>query len=323
MQLDGSLVQNKGSHQKKEQEARRCHHVNLKVLFLFLLCVLLFYGISNCTQGVKNFIFTHIPSATGSKKGGAASNMDNYMDMNFNLPWLGGLSADHYDWIQFLINFTAVTLDPTEPIFIVCVDDNFKEALLNWLIISLSSASQNQPPKNILVVTNTPEICSLLEEHEVKVSCLLMSVYDISINKKISIFRRLLVIRLSVMRVLNHMGYDVVNMDSDAIMLRNLVPVLKQHGNSDVVGTFGGKRPLQLFQKWGVVVCMGAILIRSSSRTGKYNSGTSEYALSEVVLFLELNMYLRQFRERGPKECPLLGGCPFLGGKFHCIIIIS
>ena len=42
---------------------------------------------------------------------------------------------------------------------------------------------------------------------------------------------------------------------------------------------------------------------------------TSQFVLcSEVVLFLRLKWIIAW--ERCPEECPLLGGCPFLGGSF-------
>ena len=43
---------------------------------------------------------------------------------------------------------------------------------------------------------------------------------------------------------------------------------------------------------------------------------TSHFVLSwEVVLFSEVKNELLLW-ERGPEECPLLGGCPYLGGSF-------
>ena len=200
-------------------------------------------------------------------------------DFNFRLPWSDSMEkAYRYQnthWIQFLTKFTK-KVNPSEPILIACADIKFKEALLNWLISVL--VLQKEPPKNILIVTSRASICSLLERHDLSIDCLTLSANDIIFKwkhklrngrpVKASAFQELLVIRLSVMRVLNHMGYDVINMDSDAIMLKNPIPVLESYKDSDVVGTFGGSLPHGLFRRWGVVVCMGAILIRSTPKTG-------------------------------------------------------
>ena len=172
------------------------------------------------------------------------------------------------------INTTDITsrMDPNEPVLIVCSDITFRELLLNWLVSAL--VKQKQPPKNILVVTNGPKVCSFLQLHEVKVECLMVPInYLLSHDKSKKIdssqFNQLLVIRLSLMRVLNYMGYHVMNIDTDAIMLKNPIPILEQYGDSDIIGTYGGEFPQRLFRKWGFVLCMGAILIRSTPATGK------------------------------------------------------
>ncbi len=199
-------------------------------------------------------------------------------DFNFNLPWAGGNSTRSFrdsQWFLSLLSFASRS-DPSEPIIILYVDTMFKEALLNWLIAVL--VRQPQPPKNILVLTDEAEMCSFVRYHRLPVECLQLSVYALlnqeSIKKiKACQFNQLLVIRMSVMRILNHFGYDVLNLDSDAILLKNIVPILERNGDSDVVGTFASGLPKNLFKKWGVVLCFGAVLIRSTPATGKVGNG--------------------------------------------------
>ena len=190
-------------------------------------------------------------------------------DYNFSLPWKYAVNASslrNSSWFQHLIQLVS-RLDPNEPVFTVCSDITFENLLLNWLVSAL--VRQKQPPKNILVVTNSLNVCSFLEP-KMKVECLMMSANDLVYdNLKIKKFNQLLVIRLTLMRILNHMGYQVMNMDADAIMLKNPIPILEQYGDSDIVGTFGGSLPKRLYKKWGLVMCMGAILIRSTPATGE------------------------------------------------------
>ena len=55
------------------------------------------------------------------------------------------------------------------------------------------------------------------------------------------------------------------------------------------------------------------VLMISVEPPSKRHFGISHFVLcSEVVLFSEV----KNVREKGPKERPLLGGCPFLGGFF-------
>ena len=193
---------------------------------------------------------------------------------NYNLPWRNGASIDQYEdsgWFNSLLRYSK-TVDRSEPIIMVCSDKTFIEGLLNWLIWTF--VLQDTPPRNVMVVTNTVEVCSLLEGHWIPVYCLKLSV-DSILNKrgvdyiKRNQFRHLLVIRMSVMRILNHLGHHVMNLDLDAIMLKNPIPVLEQNGDSDVVGTYGGRLPERLFRKWGAVACMGTVLIRSTPATGE------------------------------------------------------
>ncbi len=193
---------------------------------------------------------------------------------NFSLPWMKGVSVDRIrdgQWFHSLLAF-ASDADPSEPILVLCADITFQEALLNWLIAVL--VRQPQPPKNILVVTNKARLCSFVEYHGLPVGCLQLSADSILNAEGMEFvqaqFRQLLVIRMSVMRILNHFGYDVLNLDTDAVLLKNLGPVLERNQDSDIVGTFGGRLPPTLFKKWGMVVCMGAIFIRSTRATGRF-----------------------------------------------------
>ena len=192
---------------------------------------------------------------------------------NFSVPWANAYNASYMkssSWFQLLLSYTR-TFDPSEPVITVCADTSFIDGLLNWLISAL--VLQKHPPKNILIVTNQAKVCSFLSAHKVPVGCLKLfskSVLNGAGMKQVKghKFSQLLVIRMSVMRILNHFGYDVLNMDTDAIMLKNIIPVFELNRDSDVVGTFGGHLPKQIFYKWGLVLCMGTILIRSTPATG-------------------------------------------------------
>ncbi len=194
----------------------------------------------------------------------------------FKLPWPSGRDSQYLKdklWYRSLLDISS-KFDKKEPVFVVCSDNLFKEALLNWLISAL--ILQKEAPKNILVVTSNTKICSLLETHKLegRVHCLFIPIKQF-VNAvrdlpPVHEYKFLFVIRLSVLRILNHLGFDVMNMDLDAILLRNPIPVLKWYRDSDVVGTYGGRLPPGLHQRWGIVPCMGAILIRSTPNTGTY-----------------------------------------------------
>ena len=80
------------------------------------------------------------------------------------------------------------------------------------------------------------------------------------------------VTRLVVYRLINYFGHDVMGYDSDTLILRNPEGLLKdlEHKNSDIIGS-AGKFPWTLWHARGFTVCMGVVLFRSTSRTGKNN----------------------------------------------------
>ena len=88
-------------------------------------------------------------------------------------------------------------------------------------------------------------------------------------NSHIQVFSQVHLVRLAVLRLINHYGYDVVNYDCDAIPLKNLGPVFNKYKDADIVGTFG-KGPSILYEKWGVTLNVGVMLLQSNSRTGNY-----------------------------------------------------
>ena len=70
------------------------------------------------------------------------------------------------------------------------------------------------------------------------------------------------------MRFINHWGFDAANYDTDAIVLRNPEPLYyEQYRDSDFIGSYGHFPP-DIKQEWGIAVCTGAVMIRSSICTG-------------------------------------------------------
>ena len=70
------------------------------------------------------------------------------------------------------------------------------------------------------------------------------------------------------MRLVNHWGFDIANYDTDAIILKNPEPLYyEQYRDSDFIGSYG-HFPLDIRQEWGIAVCTGVVMIRSSIYTG-------------------------------------------------------
>jgi len=81
-------------------------------------------------------------------------------------------------------------------------------------------------------------------------------------------FERVMMIRLAVMRIINHLGFDVANYDTDAIILKDPQPLYSNLSRYDVIGSVG-RIPDNLAQEWGITICNGVVLLRASKRIGK------------------------------------------------------
>ena len=141
-----------------------------------------------------------------------------------------------------------------------------QDVLLNWLISAYAVATP--PLDNVLVLSLDEPLHNLLKIRGI--SSLWVSP-SIIIDPTIEIARRFSqvhIVRLNVLRLIVNYGFDVVNYDCDAIVLKNPQTVFDKHKDADIIGTFG-KGPGHLFSKWGVTLNTGVLLFRSNSKVGE------------------------------------------------------
>ena len=195
------------------------------------------------------------------------------LDDSFGLPFEGTFNPSELHsapWMTQLKNFILNLQSPSDPVILVAIDASYKSALVNWLIAT--QLNLDIPLENVLIITYDDHLCPFLESKNfnnclsVPLSTILQEPTSLSHKPKMT---PLLVARISVMRILNRWGFDVANFDSDAMILRNPVPLFRRYPTADVIGSCGGSYPLTLWRRWGVVICMGAILVRSSPSTGE------------------------------------------------------
>ena len=139
------------------------------------------------------------------------------------------------------------------------------DILFNWLISAYLVA--DPPLKNVLVLTLDKSLHDLAESHGFA-SLYVSPEMVIDPKAKITrVFSQVHIVRLAVVRLMNHYGFDVVNYDCDAILLKNPQMIFDSHKDSEMIGTFG-KGPSQLFSKWGVTLNTGVMLLRSGANLG-------------------------------------------------------
>ena len=177
----------------------------------------------------------------------------------------------HTHWLQALKNFLNSLNPHSGPVTIVSSDYSYREVLLNWLISA--HVRVDRPLSNVLVLSLDASLYTLLKDRGV--ACihipphsLLSSALIAGLTKHIG-FTQSQVSRLTVTRFIIHWGFDVALYDTDAIILKN--PELlyyKQYGDSDIIGTYG-HFPQQIMHEWGIAICIGVAMFKSTTHTGK------------------------------------------------------
>ena len=167
-------------------------------------------------------------------------------------------------WVAQLQDYLR-TVDGKQ-VSIVTSSIEHTDILFNWLISAYLVA--NPPLKNVLVLTLDKSLHDLAESHGFA-SLYVSPEMVIDPKAKITrVFSQVHIVRLAVVRLMNHYGYDVVNYDCDAILLKNPQTIFDSHKDSEMIGTFG-KGPSHLFSKWGVTLNTGVMLLRSGANLGK------------------------------------------------------
>ena len=155
---------------------------------------------------------------------------------------------------------------------LLTVSLNYLPILINWLI----HAKLNALPlmENLLVV------CVDQDSHEILsrkgILSQLVQVTDIIYTMKdmdgVKIFSATVITRLTVLRLLNYWGYDVLVMDIDALLINNIQPIFDHFSDSDIIASTVNSNnciPSTARNAWGFCLCIGLLLIRSNTNTGK------------------------------------------------------
>ena len=172
------------------------------------------------------------------------------------------------EWVDPLLTILDKFSKRSKQVTLVVANHAYQDVLLNWLISAVVVAKP--PIENILVVALDKQLYDVLLKRQVPSSYASISVPLFSIlNTKYSFsrnFETTMMIRLGFMRLINWLGFDCAMYDIDAVILKNPQP-LYEKDKSDIIGS-RGKFPRPLMRKWKVTICIGAVLIRSNTRTG-------------------------------------------------------
>ena len=191
-------------------------------------------------------------------------------------------SSTSYDWLSVSPRYTRPIRMDTKWVcdlyhevkqmqskqltLLICSKD-YLEVLVNWLAQAVLHA--HHPVDSILIIATdsfTQDVMHHKGIHSVFISVDAV-VYLKGLSRKIE---PIWITKLSVIRLLNHWNYNVLAFDTDALMMKDVQPLLDKFSTSDIVSSTS-KHPLECFRKWKVpTMNVGAILYKSSPATGSF-----------------------------------------------------
>jgi len=79
-----------------------------------------------------------------------------------------------------------------------------------------------------------------------------------------------MITRFTLLRVLNYWGYDVLQMDSDAIFMKDIQPILDHFNNTDIVASILEDNcvPTDVYETWKFCISSSFLLIKDTLNTG-------------------------------------------------------
>ena len=190
-----------------------------------------------------------------------------YITSDFKFPhpmvYLPTVKILESDWVQQLKAY-LLSIHPARSLTVTVATYSFFPNLLNWLIAA--HLLVEPPMEHVLVLALDEQVHSLLSPR--KIPCIHIPFK--AVLKGMSLRIKLIwMTRLAVLRLLNHWGYDVLQLDSDAMPLRNPHTLFDDYMDYDIVSS-RGSMPLKLSRgPWKFTVCMGAILLRGTKGMGK------------------------------------------------------
>ena len=194
------------------------------------------------------------------------------------LSYAGSSESNSYDQLSVIPNYTlpismnvrwvndlrreVEQLTGRQVTLLVC-NKKYLDVLVNWLIYSILYASQ--PVESVLIIAIDFFSYSVLQRkgfHSVYISPAAV------IKPSFNWLSRIWMTRLTIIRLLNYWNFNVLVIDSDAIMLKNIHPLLDKFNTSDIIAS-SASHPRKLSKKWNApTMCMGFMLIKSSPATG-------------------------------------------------------
>ena len=143
-------------------------------------------------------------------------------------------------WVTELHNHLLTLNKSVSPhLNMVFGDYLHKHLVLNWLYGAL--VGLKTPLTSVLVLSLDQLLCDTVESWAgtLPVSCIIAPFETVMDFHHKSEWLSRLMVRLLVLRLINHWGYDVATYDSDAVILKNPQDLYDQHLDTDLIASAG------------------------------------------------------------------------------------
>ena len=139
--------------------------------------------------------------------------------------------------------------------------------LVNWLYGAL--VGLKTPLTSVLVLSIDQLLCDIVDSQASTrpVSCIIAPFETVMDFDHKSEWLSRLMVRLLVLRLINHWGYDVATYDSDAVILKNPQDLYDQHLDTDLIAS-ADVWPVNIAEDWGFTLCAGVLFLKAASSMG-------------------------------------------------------
>ena len=171
-------------------------------------------------------------------------------------------------WLLMLRRYLDLPNRSLDYVYLLTSNFKYIDVLLNWLISAV--VRSNVSVHDILIISmdySTHELLTKKKFHSIFVSPSFIFSHTFNFSQP---FDEVMMLRLALMRIINHLGVSVAMFDTDAIMLKNPNLLFARQADADIIGSVG-TIPDDLFEEWGVTICIGMVLVKSSEKTGSFS----------------------------------------------------
>lgn len=171
------------------------------------------------------------------------------------------------EWILTLRNILSSRHSIVTDKFLIVVSctKTYYNVLVNWMAALRKNTKLDVA--DVLIIVTDEELYLSLQTRKLS-SLYVRKESVIREPEKYTSFYQILMIRCTVVRLLNHLGYDIAMIDLDALLLQDPRILFRQHPDAQIVAS-RGTYPPELSKQWGLTLCMGMVFFRSGPATGK------------------------------------------------------